>query len=163
MLVPVICYLLFIYLCSFISYWSFIYFVHCSIIILLFSFSSILCLIHRLNFERLNFERPNFVWLNFERPNFERLNFERLNFERPNFEWLNFEMDRTFHDRTSNRTELRKIFSGSLKILQAITNTVYTYLYFKKFQSFKFIFKMHDFSMHDFSSHRYISFKINKF
>ncbi len=91
--------------------------------------------IHRLNFEWLNFERPNFVRLNFERPNFERLNFERHNFERPNFERLNFERlnferlnfekDRTFHDRTSNRTELRKIFGGSLKILHAIANTVY--------------------------------------
>jgi uncharacterized protein YjbI with pentapeptide repeats len=76
--------------------------------------------IHRLNFERLNFERPNFVRpnferTNFERPDFERPNFERPNFERPNFERLNFEKDRTFHDRTSNRTELRKnrkIFSS---------------------------------------------------
>ncbi len=69
--------------------------------------------IHRLNFERLNFERPNLVRPNFERPNFERPNFERPNFERPNFERpnferLNFEKDRTFHDRTSTRTELRK-------------------------------------------------------
>jgi uncharacterized protein YjbI with pentapeptide repeats len=95
--------------------------------------------IHRLNFERLNFVRPNFVRLNFERPNFERLNFERHNFERPNFkrlnfERLNFEKDQTFHDWTSNRTELRKIFGGSLKILQAIANTIYIYLYLKIFK-----------------------------
>jgi hypothetical protein len=33
------------------------------------------------------------------------------NVERRNFERLNFEKDRTFHDRTSNRTELRKLHS----------------------------------------------------